>query len=88
VDPTTTGWGKSLSSVIMSPPYANNLWRSGCIPPPDSRLILVGCVMTSYCAVKPRGDYKRNYRLEIEGGFNHRAHRVRGDTVLLIKLLH
>jgi len=53
-----------------------------------SRLILVGCVMMSCCAVKPRGDYKRNYRLEIEGGFNHRAHRVRGDTVLLIKLLH
>jgi len=30
------------------------------IPQPDSRLILVGCVMTCCCAVKPRGDNKRN----------------------------
>ncbi len=68
VDPTTTGWGMSLSSIIISPPYSNPLGRSGCIPQPDSRLILVGCVMTCCCAVKPRGDYKRNYRLEIASG--------------------
>ena len=86
-DPTTTGWGMSSSSVIMSPPYSDPLWRSGCIPPPDSRLILVGCVMTSCCAVKPRGDYKRIYRLGIEGGFIHIAYRVRGYRIL-IKILH
>jgi len=73
VDPTTTGLGMFSSSVIMSPPYSDPLWRSGWIPQPDNRLILVGCVMTNCCAVKPRGDYKRNYRLEIEGGFIHRA---------------